>query len=249
MPSTNIAYDVPYNRKLVSILDEMDEKHWKKAYPAYHPNPMGYRLGAFHGEMVGGGSTPMKYNPSGNSPAYPPHNLSSGLAVNSGGARYAGLDGAVGGMRHPADRCVGGDFLDDVGNVVGKLAPLAPLLMGLGGRKKRASKKGGLSFGDIGNAISKVADKALPIVTPVLQKAGEEFIKKKLGLGRMKKGGMHMPLGEMVESSVPMGAGVGCGMSGGKKVNKRAEIVKKVMREKGMKMIEASKYVKAHNLY
>ena len=30
---------------------------------------------------------------------------------------------------------------------------------------------------------------------------------------------------------------------------KRAEIVKKVMAEKGMKMIEASKYVKAHKLY
>ena len=30
---------------------------------------------------------------------------------------------------------------------------------------------------------------------------------------------------------------------------KRAEIVKKVMAEKGMKMIEASKYVKAHGLY
>jgi len=31
--------------------------------------------------------------------------------------------------------------------------------------------------------------------------------------------------------------------------NARAEIVKKVMREKGLKLIEASKYVKAHNLY
>jgi hypothetical protein len=30
---------------------------------------------------------------------------------------------------------------------------------------------------------------------------------------------------------------------------KRAEIVKQVMKEKGLKMIEASKYVKAHNLY
>lgn len=30
---------------------------------------------------------------------------------------------------------------------------------------------------------------------------------------------------------------------------KRAEIVKKIMKEKGMKMIEASKYVKANNLY
>jgi len=34
-----------------------------------------------------------------------------------------------------------------------------------------------------------------------------------------------------------------------KKVNKRAEIVKRVMKEKGLKLIEASKYVKANNLY
>ena len=30
---------------------------------------------------------------------------------------------------------------------------------------------------------------------------------------------------------------------------KRAEVVRKVMAEKGMKMIEASKYVKEHGLY
>lgn len=34
-----------------------------------------------------------------------------------------------------------------------------------------------------------------------------------------------------------------------KRHNKRAEIVRKVMAEKGLKMIEASKYVKAHGLY
>ena len=38
-------------------------------------------------------------------------------------------------------------------------------------------------------------------------------------------------------------------MSGGDGRKKRAEIVKKIMKEKGMKMIEASKYVKEHNLY
>jgi hypothetical protein len=32
-------------------------------------------------------------------------------------------------------------------------------------------------------------------------------------------------------------------------LRQRAEIVKKVMAEKGMKMIEASKYVKEHGLY
>ena len=34
-----------------------------------------------------------------------------------------------------------------------------------------------------------------------------------------------------------------------KKVNKRAEIVKKIMKDKGLSMISASKYVKTHNLY
>jgi hypothetical protein len=36
---------------------------------------------------------------------------------------------------------------------------------------------------------------------------------------------------------------------GGKGKNARAEIVKKVMKEKGLKLIEASKYVKENNLY
>jgi coproporphyrinogen III oxidase-like Fe-S oxidoreductase len=40
---------------------------------------------------------------------------------------------------------------------------------------------------------------------------------------------------------------VGSGKPDGRSA--RAEIVRKVMAEKGMKMIEASKYVKAHNLY
>jgi hypothetical protein len=44
-----------------------------------------------------------------------------------------------------------------------------------------------------------------------------------------------------------MGKGVRSGGGDGRK--KRAEIVKKVMAEKGMKMIEASKYVKQHGLY
>ena len=41
----------------------------------------------------------------------------------------------------------------------------------------------------------------------------------------------------------------GAGGSGGKKPNIRAEIVRKVMKEKGCSMIEASKFVKANNLY
>ena len=42
---------------------------------------------------------------------------------------------------------------------------------------------------------------------------------------------------------------VGNSKTGGKKPNARAEIVKKVMAKKGLSLSEASKYVKANNLY
>jgi hypothetical protein len=46
------------------------------------------------------------------------------------------------------------------------------------------------------------------------------------------------------------GGGSGGGVSGGKASGmKRGDIVKRVMAERGLKMIEASKYVKEHNLY
>ena len=41
---------------------------------------------------------------------------------------------------------------------------------------------------------------------------------------------------------------IGSGLKS-KKVNKRAEIVKKIMKQHGLSLIEASKYVKANNLY
>lgn len=51
----------------------------------------------------------------------------------------------------------------------------------------------------------------------------------------------------VVEDAPVEGGRIKRGKSDGRA--KRAEIVKKVMREKGLKMIEASKYVKANNLY
>lgn len=69
-------------------------------------------------------------------------------------------------------------------------------------------------------------------------------IKDYVGLG----GSRDVPQ-KVVEKNVmvPVMGGGKCGGADGRK--KRAEIVKKVMAEKGMKMIEASKYVKQHNLY
>jgi len=62
-------------------------------------------------------------------------------------------------------------------------------------------------------------------------------------------GGSHDSDSEC-EGGANTGAYEGHGsMVGGRKPNARAAIVKKVMAEKGMKMIEASKYVKEHGLY
>jgi len=135
MPQANITYDVPYNRKLVALLEEMDEKHWRKAGDAYAPTMFSEKLGNFHGAKIGGGSPAnQKYILSGNSPAYPPINMNSGLAVHSGGA-YSGIDGAVGGYSF-------NDFLGDVAGVAKEVAPVAiPLMMGLGHKKGR---KGGV---------------------------------------------------------------------------------------------------------
>lgn len=387
MPQANITYDVPYNRKLVDVLNELDEKHWRKAGTAYAPTMFSEKLGNFHGAKIGGGSPAnQKYALSGNSPAYPPINMNSGMAVHSGGA-YAGIDGAVGGYSF-------NDFLGDAGNVGKELLPLAPLLMGLGRKKKGGmvrpiglarpiggssvgdtlagiaktlvpfaplllglghpvprkkmdivsvlaplgakkshtfaklheivapykTKTGGFSFGkllkDLGNGAKSVGHAV--ISNPIVQEVGKDLLKQGLNMGkdavldyakgkasgagrRRKKGGASSggaSLESMVEMVRPMEASVskGKGKKGGKfsigsvfkgignvgksiisnpivkEVGKdllkegiktgisaltsgaggrakRAEIVKRVMREKGMKMIEASKYVKAHGLY
>ena len=377
MPQANITYDVPYNRKLVDMLNELDEKHWRKAGTAYAPTMFSEKLGNFHGAKIGGGSPANQaYILSGNSPAYPPIHMNSGLAVHSGGA-YAGIDGAVGGYSF-------NDFIGDVGSVGKAVAPFAPLLMGLGHKKKRGgysiqdfgrdvgsvgktlapfaplllglghpaprkkmdivsvlaplgakkshtfkklheiiapykTKTGGFSFGklakDLGHGISSVGHAV--VNNPIVQEVGKDLLKQGLNMGkdalldyakgkasgagrRKKRGGGEggASLESMVEMVRPMGMSVskGKGKKGGKfslgsigktlgsvgksivsnpivkEVGKdllkegiktgisaltsgaggrakRAEIVKKVMREKGLSMIEASKFVKAHGLY
>jgi len=229
MPQANITYDAPYNRGLVKYGDAIQQKKWATAYPAYSPTDFTQRLGSFHGErperLVGGGSHPLKYNPAGNSPAYPPMSLSSGLAVHSGGsysgARYSGVDGAI---SHPAMEGGRFNFGKALGKTFGSVAKIAQPIaekvaekavtkaIGLG-RKKGGETSGGRF--NLGKALGSVAK----IAQPIAEKLAEKAVTKAVGLGR--KGGR----------------------------NTRAEIVKKVMREKGCGMIEASKYVKAHGLY
>jgi hypothetical protein len=280
MPQANITYDAPYNRKMVNFIEELDRKHWEKAYPAYHPNPMGYRLGTFHGEpvsevKVGGGSHPEKYLRSGNSPAYPPFNMNSGMAVNSGGARYTGVDGAVGGTFNPFD--MGYNFgYNTLGPAIfGRGSGGSTYGQRLARRTRNTLKKVGQTLAP---AVPFLKDEILPIVKNVGKKALEKKLTEALGAGRKprkpraKKGGERSggfdflgaiksighavgePIGQATEAlaKAELGKAVGLGRkkpTASRTRGARAEIVKQVMREKGMKMIEASKYVKAHGLY
>ena len=289
MPQTNIAYDVPYNKGLVHLLHEMDEKHWQKAGTAYAPSMLGFKLSNFHGDytrepsakmMIGGGShADQFYLAPGNSPAYPPYMMSSGMLVHSGGA-LAGVDGAVGGKfsfgkvfsdiadvgKHIAKEVgpdlakeaiksymasgagrkkKGGNLGDDILKGLKAAAPFAPLLMGLGEKKKRASKKQG------GMDLSKVLEEAKKVVTPDTIKNVGKRAKKMLDDINEKdpKAFEEMSRKKASEGLLALSkSAVGKGQAKGGR-GKRAEIVKKVMKEKGLSMIQASKYVKEHGLY
>ena len=67
---------------------------------------------------------------------------------------------------------------------------------------------------------------------------------------RQLNGGWGISVGFGKKKKEPTGGwGVSFGSGAKKRHNPRAEIVRKVMHEQGLSMIEASKYVKAHNLY
>jgi hypothetical protein len=283
MPQADITYETPYNKKMVSILKELDEKHWTKAYPAYTPTPFGQRIGQYHGDlsgtMVGGGSSPLKYNPAGNSPAYPPHMLSSGLAVHSGGG-YAGIDGAVG-MGHPAmeggKRYGVSNFVKDLGKIskaVGLKQFSKPIAKAATAKAVTEIEGAGLEGGrynvnkfvkDLGKISKAVGLKQ--VLKPIAKASTAKAVKEIEGAGM--KGGKRYGVSNFVKDlgKISKAVGVkqflkpiakastakavqeieGAGRKGGKAA--RAAIVKKVMAEKGLSMIEASKYVKAHGLY
>lgn len=85
----------------------------------------------------------------------------------------------------------------------------------------------------------KITQKAHDELSGMLSKCGMAGSGRMVGAGDLEIEVKHTePKGK---AKAIVGAGDGR--------RKRAEVVKKVMAEKGMKMIEASKYVKAHNLY
>jgi len=293
MVQTDITYDNNYNRRLVHLLREMDEKHWKTAGNSYNPTIISDRLGSFHGEhpKVGGGSHFQQYISPGNSPCYPPAHFHTGMVTR---------------------RKTGGDFdFGKAGNdIVSALAPVVastlPALLGLGepasggklGRRKRNKIVADEKIAQIPHKRKGHLIKGSPEAMQWAQKMRMLRAKKgktggntpqeqqeitdalqngaRVGFGRKRKskktGGLSLPkITDIMEVAKPVAKELGKvaldkgvdflkkkieggskkqsgGGTGGGRA-KRAEIVKKVMKEKGLKMIEASKYVKQHGLY
>lgn len=100
-----------------------------------------------------------------------------------------------------------------------------------------AAVKGGISLGDVIESTKKMGKAAVKEVAKRGKAAGADLLKE---VGRAAKKSAKKSVNEAAKDVVKA--------TGGGRA-KRAEIVKKVMKDKGMKMIEASKYVKEHGLY
>ena len=226
--------------------------------------------GDLTGAMVGGGSSPMKYNPSGNSSAYPPMNLSAGLAVSSGGSHYAGLDGAI--SAHPAEggNISGGKysakkFFRDVGRTaksVGK-ATLKGLKAVAKNKEvqavgkellKEGVKQGTKALIEYAKSGAGRRGRARPVpLSDEVEAVGGKYSVGKFfkDVGKVGKKIIKNPIvkevgKELLKEGVKTGIKALTGAGGRAK---RADIVKKVMKQRGCSMIEASKIVKAEGLY
>jgi hypothetical protein len=146
--------------------------------------------------------------------------------------------------------------------------PIVPFVSKRGRGRPKGAGSGGSSGGSSGGGsggkfnLKKALKKTGKVAKSVGVIAGRELLPLAVGaLGQ--EFGVPMPVGMAVGNAIAKGAlsenvtgvkgsgrkpkMIACGAGDGRA--KRAEIVKKVMKEKGLKMIEASKYVKAHGLY
>lgn len=134
-------------------------------------------------------------------------------------------------------------------------------LFGLGVKKRgrpKGSKNGGSLLGDLGKGLKSVASSvgsvAIPLAKDIAVDVAKDAVTSYL-TGKSGKSGKSSKSGKGVKSGGLAGVGVmkkGAGVSSGGAMDgrkKRAEIVKKIMKEKGLKMVDASRYVKQHGLY
>jgi hypothetical protein len=122
------------------------------------------------------------------------------------------------------------DFLGDVAHVGKEVAPdlIRASLASGAGRRKKASKKGGINLKD-------VIASAVPTITDLV-KSADPAVKDQVA-------SIAKSVGKKALSQVKSAVGAGRGRSA------RTAIVKKVMKDRGVSMIEASKIVKSEGLY
>jgi len=127
----------------------------------------------------------------------------------------------------------------------------AKQLVGRGRPKGSKNKmKGGISLSGLASGAKGLLDDAVSVAKPVIKDTLISVGKDALSSYLTGKSGSKAPVkrGKGVMSGGLAGVGVmkGGAMDGRKR---RAEVVKKVMKEHGMKMTDASSYVKKHGLY
>jgi hypothetical protein len=143
----------------------------------------------------------------------------------------------------------GGNIMADMESFVPYHESFVPMGMGRsGGKKQQMMAKGW--FDDVMSGVSSVA-KTVGDVIPVYKAVRG---KGRSGSGLSGSGSQCEASGVKVyKARGKSGSGLSAGgLSAGKKVDgrkKRAMIVKKVMKEQGLNLPKASKYVKEHKLY
>lgn len=285
--SYNLAFDNPYNRKIIEVL----RKYEMNSDTNGEPDLLHYT----NSRLQGGSMEPMEFKhphlphmSKGDMPYTPlPRPLKRYADVSYGAGRPPG-------MISPYVESVDSKSLVDAGTsatypiynalelkAVGGCSCGCPVakIVGVSGGSKRGRKS-------VGKAVLKeVVPIAKDIGVMAVKELAKEAIKSafkpnKSGGGKRKKMKTQMepePSPEMSIAIIDEGSGVnqrvarqvfsgkvgkalktskknedvgsGVPVGAGKGKGKRAEIVKRIMKEKGMKMIEASKYVKEHGLY
>ena len=110
------------------------------------------------------------------------------------------------------------------------------------GRPRKEKVEGGFNLGKALKDVGKLAKPAIADVKARGKDAVKDLVKK---VGRSAKQSLKESINKNAKDAVQ--ATGGAKKPDGRK--RRAEIVKKIMKEKGLKMVEASKYVKQHGLY
>jgi hypothetical protein len=221
-------------------------------------------------EIFVGGTRPTRYTSPGNT-AY--DNEANFATVGAGKFRSEDLVHAVDvAMTHPMARRLTGRVPKGLGSVSNFVQREKMATRKVGGRRKLANegpvggvnrlKKANRWLGFVTKGIGSVVR---PITEPIANAIGQTGAKiveaqgARYGagkfedfLGKLKRGydRVPQPLKQLAEASAARGVGqLVKKISGGRKPSARGEIVKKVMKEHGLSLPQASKYVKDHGLY